>query len=91
MLLIKAVNLSRTGEVCNYEVEVFVNVRQIWKGEVQDHSRSDGWPVLAGHIARAAGIQSPEERQAIETALRNIKPEDGLIHCPACHKILGYA
>jgi hypothetical protein len=40
--------------VVTYRVQAFINERLIWQSEV-DHKRSQGWWVLAVHIAYAAG------------------------------------
>ncbi|SRR6266568_310354 len=90
MLLIRAFQRKNTNGICEYEVAVFINTRQIWQGTVGGHRRDQGWAVLAGHIAHKAGMQSPEERDTIEDTLKVIHESRGLMqmHCPTCDKIL---
>ncbi|VVB51701.1 Uncharacterised protein [uncultured archaeon] len=89
MLIITAQQVQNTDGICAYVVKAFINTRPIWEGTVGGHIRSNGWPVLAGHIARKAGLQSPEELRTIEQSLK--VAVDGLKHCPVCDRILGYA
>lgn len=88
MLLIRAIRtepLSETDQ--SYDVAVFVNAIPIWRGKVSGHNRSDGWAVLAGHIAHKAGIQSLEQRHALESGLQGIYDVIAPV-CPACARPL---
>lgn len=86
MLIIRAIQVKNVEGVCEYKVAAFINAQKIWQGTVGGHTRSQGWPVLASHIARVAGLQSQD---AIEDALKSIDESgDGLVHCPICNRIL---
>lgn len=56
MLIVTAKNVTpeQENEICAYEVYVRINKRVIWKGLVQNHQRSDGFPALLRKIADTA-------------------------------------
>jgi len=87
MLLIRAIQVESVNGVCTYKVAAFINARPIWEGLVGAHQRSQGWAVLAGHIAHAAGLQTPEQKRTIEESLKLVAGEE--IRCPACNQVLG--
>lgn len=53
MLLITFHNDSTgTEKVGNYNVEVYVNYRLLWKGRVEKHKRERGWRQLLRDLVR---------------------------------------
>lgn len=55
MLIVKVHNDgSGTSLSANYDVEVSVNLRTIWRGRVTGHNRHYGWPALLEEIAQVA-------------------------------------
>ena len=51
MLTIKIQNdATGTNENASYHYRVFVNGKEIERGDVNGHNRSDGWPVLLKKI-----------------------------------------
>ncbi len=55
MLIVKVHNDgSGTSLSANYDVEVSMNLRTIWRGRVEGHNRHYGWPALLEEIAVAA-------------------------------------
>ena len=92
MLLIRAWLLKPVDDNnARYQVAVFVNASQIWEGVVDGHKRSQGWPALAAHIARKAGIEEPAKKNLLEAQLKLVYDcalRDNQVKCPACNKHL---
>lgn len=60
MLIVLAHNDGTgTNEAANYNVEVRVNERIIWKGSIRKHDRRQGWPKLLKQIARKGETKQP--------------------------------
>ena len=51
MLIVLARNITDLAEVSDYDVEVRVNKRTLWRGRVVGHERADGWTNLLRAIA----------------------------------------
>jgi len=45
-LIVAFRNISNLADVSDYEVQVFVNTKRLYVGEVNDHKRADGWKAL---------------------------------------------
>jgi hypothetical protein len=54
VLTVEAVNIGGDNFNAKYAVEVRLNGKLVWKGEVRGHDRHSGWPFLLDAIADAA-------------------------------------
>lgn len=93
MLIVTAVQTSHEAGVCCYRVRVLITKTvnghmptPIWEGTITGHRRSQGWPVLMGHIANAAGLQPDEFLRTMEAALDFA--DGDMATCPVCGRAL---
>lgn len=61
MLIVLAHNVTKGEDlsISEYDVQVRINERVIWKGRVGEHVRAEGWQTLLHKIADK-GIESPQ-------------------------------
>lgn len=77
MLLVKFVNITDISDISNYAIEVFINSRCIWRGEVRGHNRNFGWAHL---VKRFVEQVFREEKEGKDGGC-----EEDLHRCPCCN------
>lgn len=87
MLIVKVHNDgSGTSLSANYDVEVAMNLRTIWRGRVKGHNRHHGWPALLEEIADAAwksgyngppGLRQPALQRGAQPAHEEARESSG--------------
>jgi hypothetical protein len=62
MLIVTAQQITNVNEICDYDVHVYVNKREIWSSRIENHNRVDGFPDLLQRIANAAESGHKEKK-----------------------------
>jgi hypothetical protein len=61
-LIVVLQNMSNLTPISDYKAEVYVNDLPIWRGEVKEHKREEGWTVLVKKLVQVASKDTTDGR-----------------------------
>jgi hypothetical protein len=61
-LIVVLQNMSNLTPISDYKAEVYVNDLPIWRGEVKEHKREEGWTVLVKKLVQVASKDTTQAK-----------------------------